>query len=287
MTTTTTDALELDLTELREAAARDVSLCVVECDAGVEDEVGTAFISAALPSDNARRSDGYVAAMASGSWKVEEIDEQIIAPSNRAPLVRNVIVVQSADAMTSAARDRLLTTIEEPASRTSFCFLVRDLSTLSATIRGRAGAMVRVHASGEVILQRLVEAGVEPEALTAWAPDWGGYLGLLTGLEPIAAAALLAGAGAWEDPAPMSRGAEIVAVLESTGTTPEAKRRARRLTGALLGAIETNVARAVREGRVGPKEAEIVLKSLAGARENLTYNSSLGLVLGRGLAGQG
>lgn len=271
-----------DLDALRAAAERLVGLCIVEVDAGDEDDVAAFYIEAALPSKVARMVDGRIVEPEAGAWRVEEIDSLIIAPAQLAPSVCNVIVVKSADAMTQAGIDRLLKTIEEPAARTSFCFLVRDRGELGSTVLGRAGTVLVAQSSDSWTSQQLATRGVPASLLEQYGPSWGSSLGLLVSLESAeAVCALLAGCDTWRSPAPRAEVAALVEVLDGLGKDPVSKRRGRMLCGALLAAMGRSVRASLRSGESTPGVALVRLASLEAARENLAYNGSLPLVLNR------
>jgi hypothetical protein len=268
-----------DIAIVRTTASRLAGLCVIELDAAMEDQVGRLWVESALPSTNTQILDGRVVSPESGSWKIEEIDEQIIVPSNRSPLVCNVIVVQSADSMSAAGRDRLLKTLEEPNARTSFCFLVRDSGALGSTILGRASEVHTLHSSDIAARAGLVASGVSEGVLNEFGDSWVSSLGLLGALgSPGDVEIVLAGSGLWSTQTPVSSSSRLLSILENIGKDPISKRRARILCGAWMVAMTVSVSKALREGVVGPLEAELVFDRVSAAQENLTYNTPLSLV---------
>ena len=78
------------------------------------------------------------------SWKMEEIESLIIAPSSKIALKVNIIIVTHADFMEERAYDKLLKTIEEPFSNTIFVMLVKDKNNLKNTILGRANLTIEL-----------------------------------------------------------------------------------------------------------------------------------------------
>ncbi len=248
-------------------------LCVIEVDAGLEDAVGTAYTLGALSTAAARASDARVAEPESGGWRVEEIDELIIEPSNHAPLVCNVIVVKTADSMSQLGRDRLLKTLEEPGGRTSFCFLVRSRAALGATILGRASRIEVIGDEGALAALRAVFG----EGNERYEAAWRGSLGRVA----VGSVDLLRSASAWDDPAPMARAAHIATFFEGTDTG--SRRIGRALAGAWLTSVARDVGAALVAGAITADRAEHVLGALAAARENLIYNSPIGLVTARAL----
>jgi hypothetical protein len=279
---------EEDAQMVAAVARKRVGLCIIEVDAGLEETVGNLYIREALPSAATQRLDGRIVAAASGGWRVEEIDELLLGPSNRTPMICNVIVVRDGGAMSAAGRDRLLKTLEEPAARSSFCLLVRSIDELGATILGRAGEVLRLHESDGEIVGWLLEKGARAEVLGAFGADWDSSLGLLYQLgDGNVIDTFLAGAGAWASTTPFATSAELTRILEGLGSDPLARRGARSLARALLGALRANVARNLARGTIGALDAQMVLASVEGALENVTYTTPLSLVVARALARAG
>jgi hypothetical protein len=277
---------EDDVATVRATAARLAGLCVVELDAAMEDYVGRLWVESALPSANTQILDGRVVSPESGSWKIEEIDEQIIVPSNRSPLVCNVIVVQSADSMSVAGRDRLLKTLEEPNARTSFCFLVRDSGALGATILGRASEVRTLHSSDIGARAGLIASGVSESVLNEFGDNWVSSLGLLGALASSTdVETVLCGSSLWGTSSPVSASSGILSIFEGIGKDPISKRRARVLCGAWMVSMTVSVAQALRDGVVGAEVAEMVFARVSAAQENLTYNTPLSLVGAVALSG--
>jgi hypothetical protein len=278
---------ESDGEVVRAAGEKRANLCILEVDAGLEEAVGSLYIDAALPSVNARKLDGRIVAPESGAWRIEEIDTEIIGPSNRVPMICNVIVVRSADTMTVAGRDRVLKTLEEPAARSSFCFLVRDRGALGPTILGRAGVVASIHSSDQAVVDHLLARGVSDDILASHGPYWSSYLGLLERVSDTAEVeALLLGADAWRASS-VSAGTAIAKVIDRGSKDPAERRQARILAGAWMASVAASVRRRVAEMDVSSETAGAVLASLEGARENLAYNTPLPLVIARALAGRG
>jgi hypothetical protein len=269
---------EVMAAQVRDVAQRLVNLCVLEVDVGLEEMVADAYIGAALPTQASRAQDGRVVGAESGVWRVEEIDSLIIAPSNQIPVVCNVIVVLGADAMSAAAHDRLLKTLEEPSGRTSFCFLVRDLGAVAPTLLGRAGARATLDdAHGP---QRLIELGLDAQLVHAYAPYWGRTIGLIE--QHTNPGEVLVAAHAWRRTGARSTGDAFAALLDVSKDT--AKRRAARvLCGAWLSAMARSVRESITLGTVGLDEGAAVLSNIDAARINLTYNSPLAIVIARAL----
>jgi hypothetical protein len=102
-------------------------------------------------------------------WTVEEIETQLFAVVRRAPAVRHVIVIDAADRMDARLADRLLRTLEEPPSPTTFVLCVEDLASLAPTVQGRVEQIVEIlPAAPTERAEALAAAGVaRPAAETA------------------------------------------------------------------------------------------------------------------------
>ena len=114
-------------------------------------------------------TDLRVISPVSDRWTVEEIRSEILDVVSRTPVIRHVIVIDCADRMDQRLADRLLRTLEEPPSPTSFVLCVEDVTQLPVTIQGRLEHIVEIlPASPTERAEALVTAGVaRPAAETA------------------------------------------------------------------------------------------------------------------------
>lgn len=115
----------------------------------------------------AGESDIVVAHPDGASWKVAELDEQVLAPSHRSTATRNVVVVHAADRLVVGA-DRLLKTLEEPDAPTWFVLAAADVDRLPVTLRSRAAVeVVALPADDDTRTLRLIAAGVDADVAAA------------------------------------------------------------------------------------------------------------------------
>lgn len=114
-------------------------------------------------------SDLHVIAPAGDRWTVDEIESQLFDVVRRSPAVRHVIVIDAADRMDARLADRLLRTLEEPPSPTTFVLCVEDLASLAPTVQGRVEQVVEIlPAAPTERAEALAAAGVaRPAAETA------------------------------------------------------------------------------------------------------------------------
>jgi len=114
-------------------------------------------------------SDLRVISPTSDRWTAEELRSEILDVVSRTPVIRHVIVIDSADRMDQRLADRLLRTLEEPPSPASFVLCVEDVTQLPVTIQGRLEHIVEIlPASPTERAEALVTAGVaRPAAETA------------------------------------------------------------------------------------------------------------------------
>ena len=91
--------------------------------------------------------DIAVCSTTSERWTREELDEQILSRVSRMPNHRHIVIIESAGEMDQRAYDRLLKTLEEAPSPTTFILIVADRSLLPLTVLGRIEHTVRVDAA--------------------------------------------------------------------------------------------------------------------------------------------
>jgi hypothetical protein len=110
----------------------------------------------------ARAADVRHLVPAGDRWTVAELEELVLAPTHRYPVERHVFIIERADAMDPRCADRLLKTLEEPPSATTFVLCATDAAAIPATIRGRVEQHLQLDpASAEVRVEALVASGIE------------------------------------------------------------------------------------------------------------------------------
>jgi DNA polymerase-3 subunit delta' len=127
---------------------------------------------------------------------VSDIDEPVVAAASKTPFEasRRVFVVERVDELGDEAANRMLKTLEEPASFVHLILLTDRLAEVLPTIRSRC-QLVRFDApSAEEVAERLVAEGVAAETADACARLSLGDAGLATELTSREGLALRAGA---------------------------------------------------------------------------------------------
>jgi len=102
---------------------------------------------------------------------VSDIDEPVVAAASKTPFEssRRVFVIESADQLGDQAANRMLKTLEEPASFVHMILITDRLAEVLPTIRSRC-QVVRFDApSAQEIAQDLAGAGLATETATAYA----------------------------------------------------------------------------------------------------------------------
>lgn len=102
---------------------------------------------------------------------VSDIDEPVIAAASKTPFesTRRVFVIESVDQLGDEAANRMLKTLEEPASFVHLILITDRLGDVLPTIRSRC-QVVRFEApSEETIAAELRAGGVEPATAAAYA----------------------------------------------------------------------------------------------------------------------
>lgn len=129
---------------------------------GLASEVAEHLASAWVSSD--AKGDILQLAPEGDTWTVNEVQEKIIETTERYPLERHIIIVDQASAMDQSLADKLLKTIEEPTSPTTFIFCIDGAKRLPLTIEGRSAAHIRLNpASSATRSQELIKLGASPE----------------------------------------------------------------------------------------------------------------------------
>ena len=271
------------LAELRDAGRRRVGLCVVEAPSSYFDAVADAYTSAALVSASARANDGRRVTPTGGVWRVGEVEEQIIAPSDMAPVVCNVIVVDQADSMDAKVADRLLKTLEEPGAKTSFCLCVGDLNSLGPTILGRANEIIRLLVDSSFVKGKL-SSGALAGDIDSIEVVWGSRMGFLLDAGDDDVAELAACGMMWGKGNGATNAAVAAAGLERIGLAvagpdkASGKAWARRAVSILLSCWEERLGRCISEG-AETKVAQEAQDGLLLARAAQAHNAPLVLVL--------
>jgi len=102
---------------------------------------------------------------------VSDIDEPVVAAATKTPFEssRRVFVIESADQLGDESANRLLKTLEEPASFVHLILITDQLADVLPTIRSRC-QVVRFDAPGvDELAAELTSAGAEPEVAAAYA----------------------------------------------------------------------------------------------------------------------
>jgi DNA polymerase-3 subunit delta' len=102
---------------------------------------------------------------------VSDIDEPVVAAASKTPFesLRRVFVIESADQLGDQAANRMLKTLEEPASFVHMILITDRLADVLPTIRSRC-QVVRFEApSAQEIAEELVSGGVAKETAQAYA----------------------------------------------------------------------------------------------------------------------
>jgi len=102
---------------------------------------------------------------------VSDIDEPVVAAATRTPFesTRRVFVIESADQLGDESANRLLKTLEEPASFVHLILITDRLADVLPTIRSRC-QLVRFDApTVQELASELAADGVEPEVAEAYA----------------------------------------------------------------------------------------------------------------------
>jgi DNA polymerase-3 subunit delta' len=102
---------------------------------------------------------------------VSDIDEPVVAAATRTPFesARRVFVIESADQLGDESANRLLKTLEEPASFVHLILISDRLADVLPTIRSRCQAVRFDPPSLQELAGELVAAGTEPAAADAYA----------------------------------------------------------------------------------------------------------------------
>jgi len=277
----------------RAKQALELSPTVVLLEAGnfVASLAASWIVAELLPTAQSRLSDARIVAPDKTNWTVDEITEQIIAPANLTPRLRNVIVVEDADKMTAAAADHLLKVIEEPPSPTTFVLCTPSADLLSVTIRSRSSAKINFPLNLTALGNRLEETGLPGDVVKEAIDHLGENAALLDGLAgtpPLAREFLALVTTLPDSPRPVATALEAVATLEAVAkvaTLPDGedndaarRRRTRRLASDLLAARATLLASSAALG-ADPDDVASQLRSLALAGDVLERNGSVELAL--------
>lgn len=224
-------------------------------------------------------------------WSVSEVDEHVVAAARTMPYERLVVVLDRAGTMSSAAADRMLLTLEEPMVPATFVLSVKSAAELIPTLRGRAGATVRLDpADPSDRVRALVRAGAQEDAATDAVELSGSQVALAAALArdaalreharrlygtPLTSASPVAAAHAANEA--LTELGKALAAATGSKAASASKAAARALLRELLGRRRTAVAAAARTA--GPQEHLTLVEHLRAAdeaeRELATYASNL------------
>jgi hypothetical protein len=235
------------------------------------------------------RDVDLVVAVADGRWTLEQLREQVLSATRVAAMQRRVIVVCGIDGLDRAGFDLLLKTLEEPVAGLHFLLTCSNPARLPNTIAGRVGTTVAVRAvHGETRRDMLVQSGWQPQAASTavriavparWLPLVGEKPELLDVFGEILQI------GVRSEGTPARRAASLVSAMESLavagtaafGSGEAGTRAARRALVEWLFEHLAGSAQALSWEDTTAAGAR--LTALAGAREQLSRNASLPLVL--------
>lgn len=255
-----------------------------------------------LPSRNAQLTDTHVVAPDQSTWTLEQVTERIITPTTLTPSVRNVIIVENADAMSTACAEHLLKAVEEPATPTTFLLCVSEVDGLLATIRGRAQWVLNLHVPSSTIVSYLESHAIDPITATRAVELLGADATLLAQLanESDLVERFLTAASTTPDPASAATSALDVAALvsrlvaasddvdplasDATDTKKSQsaitqRRRERRIAAVLINAWRTSVLHDFAATSDQISRCAALLSSLAAAEEILERNGQVATAL--------
>jgi hypothetical protein len=238
----------------------------------------------------AHRAIDLVVAVPDGRWTVAQVREQVLTAARVAPLQRRVIVVNAVGALDRIAFDMLLKTIEEPYPGTTFVFTCDNPMSLPRTFAGRVGAEVAVRAlQGDARLALLVsngwQQGVAERAVAAGVPAI--WYAAINGKEELLEPFERLGAILAEQATPARRASHLVAIIDQLakhgagifGSGDSAERAARRsVVTWLIARVQQQLNEALRSG-ADVSAVEAGMQAVGRAREQLSGNASLALVL--------
>lgn len=89
-------------------------------------------------ANSPRSEDILISYPVEDRWSIESIKSEIISKSILAPYNRNYIIIANTDSISSSGFDKLLKTLEEPVSPTTFILITSSAQVLPKTILSRA-----------------------------------------------------------------------------------------------------------------------------------------------------
>ncbi|MFM7088013.1 MAG: hypothetical protein ACKOW9_00555 [Candidatus Paceibacterota bacterium] len=103
----------------------------------------------------------------SDRYSTEEVMQKIIKPLNTMPNARHFMIVHNSELIEKLSYDKILKTIEEPPSPTTFILITNDISKIPLTILSRLEYQITASLSSkEEMLTYLVNAGYQPELVS-------------------------------------------------------------------------------------------------------------------------
>jgi hypothetical protein len=249
------------------------------------------------------------------NWKVSELLDHVISPARyAADHHRNILVADSHQAQ-AAAHDKLLKSLEEPFTNTTFWLCHPDTATLPATLRGRAIETLHIPAPSRVeardrLAAEGVSSGAAADALIDLADGdlnlavvvarfgmedvlgqlaqgpWTRTPHLTAGQVLLAAAHLAIALGHKTKRPPVApRGKGSLATADLTKLKPEQRARLRRLLGRTLDRWERELLASTRtvESVADMRVLEGALDGIAAARDGGRFNTPAATILARAL----
>ena len=286
------------------AAHATPTVLIIEAPGFLADLALATVVAALLPTAATRLTDARVVTPATDNWTVDEVHELLVSPAARMPQVRNVLVAMDADRMSAACADHVLKIIEEPVAPTTFVLCVSAADALPATIRGRAGWVVRLPVTSDALAAWLVGRGLTQDLATQAVRHLSTSAALLAQLAaaPEEAAALVALAAHPPPPAHATSAARAAGILLAAVATratedplfgaersvPATRRRTRRLASAVLASWRAAGASGVDHADLSvtaQRRMASALVALDLAEQLLSRNGSVELALAVALSG--
>jgi len=208
--------------------------------------------------------------------RIDDVEEPVVSAASRTPFEarRRVFVIEGADLLGDEAANRMLKTLEEPASFAHLILLTSRPEGVMATIRSRCLAVRFDTPADEEIAEALVARSVVPETAQACARlslgDSGRALALATGEGPAMREAAEAFARAALD-------GEFAAAPWDALLEPAAARGRRAEQEATEAAAEEAQMLPERERRRAEREAEKAVKRVARRERTAALDESLRL----------
>jgi hypothetical protein len=288
---------------LRTTLSTHPTLIIIEAPGAVAELVAPEAFATLVPTAQARAADTHLLVPEGESWTTAEIHNELLAPSQLTPLVRNVFFVQEANTISPALFDHLLKTIEEPLAPTTFILAAPSAQSLPLTIRSRASQVLALQPTHADLARWLLSAGLPDELCQRAARVLPDAAVLLAGLtdRPELAEKLVHAAHTLPDrrtPATLAHAlAELITIIAETTIDPtasstmpaskeatQARRRARRIARSVLDAWRTLTVEALVANPALSTRAGARLTTLDTANDLLARNGQPEIALALAIA---